>query len=397
MKTNILLLYQNIKDFAGMKAGLDLARKMVVDSTRTEISLNIGMRETNRQFSGEVFSNSTVGQGACVKEIQILQEAVVYPVVNYQIACLIYDWDKIVLPKPTNPVHSQALLNGMTPIQIPVQFYSDFTKQPAITYSQVLCDYFLHELCHAFYFLAGDTMHDITHYQQSFPEWQVKQPSEYYCWIISVILKDNWSSFAQNTMGQYIFNTNLQQGDKNNDVIELQKKLIAEHFLAATPTGFFGQLTFAAVKAYQKLHGLPVTGFCGPMTRAYLNKPSLVHIGDKTKLELWCEAIKEMENANLALNNPGNIKYVGQRNAIRSSNGFCIFPDYATGYMALENTLINAATDKAIQYGYHSSMTLVEFYEHYAPANDGNNPQNYARFVAGIIGVPVETQIKDLL
>lgn len=69
------------------------------------------------------------------------------------------------------------------------------------------------------------------------------------------------------------FTKNLRLGMKNNDVMELQKRLVAEGFLKVTPTGYFGKATFAAVKAYQTAHSIkPVSGFVGPLTRAELSK-----------------------------------------------------------------------------------------------------------------------------
>ena len=56
-----------------------------------------------------------------------------------------------------------------------------------------------------------------------------------------------------------------------NEVLELQKRLAAEGLLTATPNGYFGNATEAAVKAYQKAHGLDQKGFVGPGTRAALN------------------------------------------------------------------------------------------------------------------------------
>ncbi len=69
------------------------------------------------------------------------------------------------------------------------------------------------------------------------------------------------------------FTKNLRLGMRNDDVMELQKRLVAEGFLKVTPTGYFGKATFAAVKAYQAAHSVkPVSGFVGPLTRAELNK-----------------------------------------------------------------------------------------------------------------------------
>ncbi len=69
------------------------------------------------------------------------------------------------------------------------------------------------------------------------------------------------------SVSAYTFNTNLKYGMKGNaDVVELQKAL------GVTPTlGNFGPATLAAVKAYQGSHGLPTTGFVGPLTRTALN------------------------------------------------------------------------------------------------------------------------------
>ncbi len=69
------------------------------------------------------------------------------------------------------------------------------------------------------------------------------------------------------------FTRNLRKGMSGDDVKQLQERLRAEGFFSyPTSTGYFGSATFIAVKAYQKAHGLPTTGFVGPLTRAALNK-----------------------------------------------------------------------------------------------------------------------------
>ena len=75
----------------------------------------------------------------------------------------------------------------------------------------------------------------------------------------------------------YNFATNIRSGEKGTDVTELQKVLIAGGYLKlSAPTGWFGPMTLAAVKAYQTANGItPVSGFVGPLTRAVLNRSTV--------------------------------------------------------------------------------------------------------------------------
>ncbi|MDB5266879.1 MAG: hypothetical protein JWN89_694 [Parcubacteria group bacterium] len=63
----------------------------------------------------------------------------------------------------------------------------------------------------------------------------------------------------------------LKLGMRGDDVMELQTRLAGAGLLKAAPTGYFGKLTLAAVKAFQKSLDLPPTGYVGPMTLAILN------------------------------------------------------------------------------------------------------------------------------
>lgn len=71
---------------------------------------------------------------------------------------------------------------------------------------------------------------------------------------------------------KYVFTKNLTVGSKGTEVLELQKKLQKEGYLTATPNGYFGQQTKAAVKKYQKAKGISQLGNIGPSTRAELNR-----------------------------------------------------------------------------------------------------------------------------
>ncbi|MFM2415183.1 MAG: hypothetical protein RI911_876 [Candidatus Parcubacteria bacterium] len=63
--------------------------------------------------------------------------------------------------------------------------------------------------------------------------------------------------------------SNLQKGARGAAVSTLQMQLNAAGYPVPV-TGFFGTRTAAAVSAYQKAHGLKVTGIVGPYTKAGL-------------------------------------------------------------------------------------------------------------------------------
>lgn len=74
------------------------------------------------------------------------------------------------------------------------------------------------------------------------------------------------------TSSKYIFNNPLKLGSVGDEVVELQKRLQLEGYFSAAFSTHYGAITMAAVKAYQKDHGLDSLGNVGPATRAELNK-----------------------------------------------------------------------------------------------------------------------------
>ena len=119
-------------------------------------------------------------------------------------------------------------------------------------------------------------------------------------------------------------------------------------------------------------------------------------IPSKTKLELWIEAITTMEGAKPSRNNPGNLRFIGQKYAV-NDNGFCKFDTLDHGKSALSELLTNACTGKSSVY--HPTMTLLEFQNKYSPASDGNDPVHYAMVVADHIHtlypeITIDTEIK---
>lgn len=68
-----------------------------------------------------------------------------------------------------------------------------------------------------------------------------------------------------------IFNTTLLPGSSGYYVSLWQKALVLQGFADFVPTGFYGALTFAATRAFQKAAGLDQVGVAGPKTRGIMN------------------------------------------------------------------------------------------------------------------------------
>lgn len=63
---------------------------------------------------------------------------------------------------------------------------------------------------------------------------------------------------------------NLRQGDSGADVTEVQRRLSRWGYYQGPISGVFGPMTLAAVQAFQRRHGLPVTGIIASRTFAAL-------------------------------------------------------------------------------------------------------------------------------
>jgi hypothetical protein len=78
------------------------------------------------------------------------------------------------------------------------------------------------------------------------------------------------SSYGQ-TGGSGQFYNFLAVGYAGSEVSALQEFLAQQGFYNGPITGYYGPLTAAAVREYQRVHGLPATGTVDPATRAALN------------------------------------------------------------------------------------------------------------------------------
>jgi stage II sporulation protein D len=81
----------------------------------------------------------------------------------------------------------------------------------------------------------------------------------------------NVSLSSTTPVASNIFIEPLTLGNSGNAVTALQELLANLGFLQTTPTGYYGNLTFQAVKEFQSAHQLEPVGSIGPQTRAALN------------------------------------------------------------------------------------------------------------------------------
>jgi hypothetical protein len=92
------------------------------------------------------------------------------------------------------------------------------------------------------------------------------------CASLFVIVSAKKVTNTTANINKYVFTKPLKFGMTSSEVRELQVKLKELGYLTATPTGYYGNQTVAAVKKFQKAKGLEQLGSVGPGTRAALNK-----------------------------------------------------------------------------------------------------------------------------
>ncbi len=123
-------------------------------------------------------------------------------------------------------------------------------------------------------------------------------------------------------------------------------------------------------------------------------------------LQKWAEAIRKHEgwfdgSVSQRCNNAGNIRLTDYTKKYLGAVGICPTANFAyfrTAEEGMEGLLIHlyyAATSQLKNY--KGDMTLLEFYNSYAPSADGNSPKNYATAVAKDLGVTIDTKIKSFL
>ena len=111
-------------------------------------------------------------------------------------------------------------------------------------------------------------------------------------------------------------------------------------------------------------------------------------------------------------NNPGNFRYsaVGYAPVYgaveRDKDGFAIFPTKDKGWLYLRNFLLTLAKGQSVTYNFAakklklkncSELTLTQMMRTYAPSEDHNDPDAYAKYLIKGLNVDEAFQLKDLL
>lgn len=120
----------------------------------------------------------------------------------------------------------------------------------------------------------------------------------------------------------------------------LQGHLNDKGFLAVEPTGYFGPMTFQAVKDFQTAGNLPSTGFVGVLTRALIKDLSCEKVQDMAAVPtLPSQVVSVSEEPSITVLSPngGETWVLGKENVIQWSGAvsgtvqlYLQFPDGGT-------------------------------------------------------------------
>lgn len=236
-----------------MNKGLTLAKEY---ASTIGLDLEYTFQETSQSFTPIVGKNAQGIDIVSIDPNQILQGITAKD--SYKIVCLLYQ-NSGYNPMPTNPCQHPITKYGANPIQIPENWW--------VTFPEVLAQYFLHEISHSGFFFKGDVVNDITHNQHSYPEWQNKQPHEYYLHLLNGLKNFLEPSIPSKPS---LPTLRIRSTDKAS-VRELQTLLNAKG-ASLLVDGDFGMKTLNALKKFQKEAGLTSDGVCGPKTWEALKK-----------------------------------------------------------------------------------------------------------------------------
>lgn len=212
MKT--LLIKNNVTDEVTLARCIQL---VVEKLASIGIKMEFETITDNKQLSS-LTGVSTDSTGAQIKYTIVNPKDVILSTVGHSadFYCMVYDWSK-VSPQPT-----VCGDNGKY-MQIPVQWYTDATVTPVLTYPEVFCQYFLHEMCHT---LIPDLTHNF--YQNT--TYNRGSQTDYFLYLLKTFLKtspvpqvvstqsDSFKRAVENVLsyeGGYVFTSQDPGGETN--------------------------------------------------------------------------------------------------------------------------------------------------------------------------------------
>jgi len=127
-----------------------------------------------------------------------------------------------------------------------------------------------------------------------------------------------------------------------------------------------------------------------------IEEPASIEVVDK--IQILAQAIQEFEGYYAGSvahrnNNPGNLRYSPLQSGKR--DGFAYFDTYELGMEALEHQIRIGAT--GMSRVYRPDMTLLQFFNTYAPSSDNNQPSVYYQFVLDTTGFTSDMILQDLI
>lgn len=184
----ITILKNGIQNQDSFNQGIQIIKDKLAS---VKFPAEIAIKEISQVFTGVATTSTTIANGVCVDPGEILAQVDG----SEDVVALIFDWEK-VLPKPTNPCHTGIKKGNATPIQIPEEWYGSPTSYP-----EVFAEFFLHEFCHATYFLLGLMAQDMTHLMTNrtmnptlYDQWSSKQPIDFYAYLLTTLLPQ-WNAY----------------------------------------------------------------------------------------------------------------------------------------------------------------------------------------------------------
>jgi len=173
---------------------------------------------------------------------------------GYDLYCLMFNQDSVTprhpdpLFSPFNPAQYPYKLGNGTVISMPIQWYGLF--------SEVFAQFFIHEFCHAQYFLNGKSAQDQTHHKANYGQFSQSSETDFYLFLLAGLVPP----------------LTLKKGSKGLVVTALQNALKSLGFYTAKVDGDFGGKTDTAVKNFQAKHGLKADGIVGKNTWSKINE-----------------------------------------------------------------------------------------------------------------------------